>query len=73
MCSRPKAPAPPAPIAPPQASKLPETNIFQNRKRIMQAGGIGLPNPSGVPTSSLNLGGTQLLGGAIGQTPGGNR
>lgn len=70
MCSRPKTPAPPAPTKPPQAAKAPDTNIYQNRKRIMEAGGIGLragspmlTGTSGVPTASLNLGGTTLLGG----------
>lgn len=70
MCSSPDVPAAPAPTTPPQAAKAPDTNIFQNRKRITQAGMPNLPTSSplltgstGVPTSSLNLGGVTLLGG----------
>lgn len=57
-----------APSKPPQASKAPDLNIYQNRRSIMQAaaatsGSSLLTGRAGVPGNSLTLGGVTLLGG----------
>lgn len=69
MCSTPDI-NPPAPISPPQAAKAPDLDIHGQRKKLVQAGRIGIAGmgasatgTAGVPTSALNLGGVQLLGG----------
>ena len=63
MClSKPDIPAPPPP---PQASKTPDT--LSAKRSARKAGGMGqgtvLTGPQGIASSSLNTGGTTLLGG----------
>lgn len=61
MCvSTPKMPAPPPP---PQEVKQPDT--MAERRKVRPAAGAGtlLTGPSGVANTSLNTGGSTLLGG----------
>lgn len=61
MCvSTPKMPAP---TPPPQEVKQPDT--LAARKKVRPAAGAGtlLTGPSGVATSTMNTGGSTLLGG----------
>jgi hypothetical protein len=70
MCSRPKYTAPPAPLPPPQAAKLPDSAVDTRRGRgqaprgaMSAVGSTLLTGPAGVDNSTLNIGRATLLGG----------
>jgi hypothetical protein len=62
MClSKPNIPAPPPP---PQESKTPDTmNQRRKQRQAGMGGGTLLTGPSGIAASSMNTGGSTLLGG----------
>lgn len=62
MCT-PKMPAPPPPPPAPQESKAPDSMAARRKVRPMPGGGTLLTSPSGVASTSLNTGGSTLLGG----------
>lgn len=62
MClSSPKIPAPPPP---PQETKQPDTmNQRRKQRNAGMGGGTLLTGPSGIASSTMNTGGSTLLGG----------
>lgn len=57
------APRMPAPTPPPQEVKQPNTMVDRRKVRPTAGAGTLLTGPSGVANTSLNTGGSTLLGG----------